>query len=118
MLVAIQLTQVGRGKAALLRPHEAWEGNPTSTNFVLVRWQSIPDRFDLVVVNLASHPSQCYVDLESFRTGTTRGHNWQMKNLLGTESFVRNGDELAERGLFLDVPAHGAQLFQFTPRPA
>jgi hypothetical protein len=114
MLAAIQLTRVGRGKAAVLRPREAWDRNPTARNFVLVRWQATPDRFDLVVVNLAPHASQCYVDLET----ETRGHNWQMKNLFGTESFLRNGDELAERGLFLDVPAHGAQLFHFTPRPA
>jgi len=117
MLAAIQLTQVGRGKAALLHPREAWEGNPTASNFVLVRWQGasvLALGCDLVVVNLASHPSQCYVDLQT----EMRGHNWQMKNLLGTESFVRNGDELAQRGLFLDVPAYGAQLFQFTPRPA
>jgi hypothetical protein len=38
-----------------------------------------------------------------------------MLELLGEERFERPGKELLDRGLFLDLPAHGAQLFHFEP---
>jgi hypothetical protein len=36
-----------------------------------------------------------------------------MKDLLGPEEFVREGPLLEQEGLFLDLPAHAAQLFHF-----
>ena len=33
-----------------------------------------------------------------------------MKDLLGQESYQRSGDDLQVQGLYLDLPAHGAQL--------
>ena len=38
-----------------------------------------------------------------------------MKDLLGQEFFKRSGDDLHDQGLYLDLPAHGAQLFHFEP---
>ena len=38
-----------------------------------------------------------------------------MKNLLGDERYERSGKEMQDRGLYLDLPAHGAQLFHFEP---
>jgi len=111
-LKVLRQTAIGQGNATILRPREAWPGNPTAQNFVVVQWQSRQDRFELVVVNLAPHPSQCYIDLDGTNIGE---HDWQMKNLLGPELFVRNSGDLRESGLFLDVPANAAQLFQFTP---
>ena len=111
LLMALPATAVGRGEFALLSPRPAWEGNPSHENFVLAQWQSNPEQFDLVVVNLAPHPSQSYATLN---VPNLAEHAWRMKNLLGVESFLRRGDELARSGLYLDVPAHGAQLFQFT----
>ncbi len=110
LLKTIQQTSVRRGNAWLLQPREAWSGNPTAANFVVVQWQSTSRRFDLVVSNLAAHASQCFVDLVGDEISD---HTWQMKDLLGAEVFVREGVELQERGLFLDVPAHGAQIFRF-----
>ena len=71
-----------------------------------------PLEFDLVVANLAPHPSQCYAPL---KIDGLAERNWQMTNLLGNEFFQRNGDDLAQAGLYLDVPPHGAQLFHFQP---
>jgi len=109
-LTALRTTSVGDGQGLLLKPSPAWADNPTARNFVVVQWQAEPPDFDLVVVNLASHPSQCYVPLEIKGLVDC---NWQMTNLLGPERFQRNGDDLARAGLYLDVPAHGAQLFHF-----
>ena len=112
LLATLGATSVGRGDAQLLRPQPAWAGNPTASNFALVQWQSLPPAFDLVVVNLAPHRGQCYAPLNI--EALTR-HHWEMSDLLGDETHERDGVALAQRGLYLDVPAHGAQLFRFRP---
>jgi hypothetical protein len=39
-----------------------------------------------------------------------------MRDLLGKDSYVRVGSDLVQQGLYLDVPAHGAQVFRFEPK--
>jgi hypothetical protein len=77
-----------------------------------VQWQAAPDAFDLVVVNLAAQPSQCYVT--PVINGLGR-REWKMEDLLGDEKYWRSGTELSVRGLYLALPARGAQLFHFSP---
>jgi hypothetical protein len=38
-----------------------------------------------------------------------------MKDRLGSEAYQRAGDDLQNQGLYLDLPANGAQLFHLTP---
>ena len=101
-------TGVGRGTAAVLRPREAWPGNETAQDLVLVQWQAAAPDFDLVAVNLAPHSSQCYAPLNPKNLAE---HEWIMKDLLGTEEYRRSGKDLQHQGLYLDLPANGAQLF-------
>ena len=79
---------------------------------MIVQWQSRAPEFEVVVVNLAPHRSQCYAPLTVQHLAA---HNWAMKDLLGQEFYKRSGDDLQDQGLYLDLPAHGAQLFQFEP---
>lgn len=110
---ALNGSAVGRGTYELITPAPAWPGNPTARNFVMVRWQRPMPEFDLVVINLAPHRSQCYAPL-SHTAGQT---NWALLDVLGSERYVRKGEELEKRGLYLDLPPHGAQIFRFTPLP-
>jgi hypothetical protein len=112
LLHVLPKTAVGRGSFKLLKPTSAWPGNPTAQNFVIVQWQSQPGEFYVVVVNLAPHGSQCHAPLSV--TELVK-YNWAMRDLLGTESYERVGSDLATQGVYLDLPAHGAQLFYFTP---
>lgn len=112
LLAAIKLSSVGRGQARLLAPRCAWDGNPTGQNFLIVQWQDKAPEFDLVVVNLAPHRSQCYVTLSV--PGLAERH-WNLRDRLSEESYVRVGSDIAQQGLYLDLPAHGAQVFHFTP---
>ena len=105
-------TAVGQGSAELLEPRAAWPDNATARNFVVVQWQKSAPEFDLVVVNLAPHRSQCYARLT---VQDLAAHNWGMRDLLGEECYKRSGDDLQNQGLYLDLPAHGAQLFHFEP---
>jgi len=108
LLTRLQTTAVGRGTWALLEPQPAWAGNPSHDHFVLVQWQRRPDEFELVAVNLASTRSQARarLTLESLAAS-----DWRFTDLIGDEVHDRRGAELAERGLYLDLPPHGAQLF-------
>jgi glycosidase len=112
LLITVQNTAVGHGTAQLLRPHRAWPDNPSSNNFVLVQWQDQQPEFDLAVVNLAPHRSQCLAPLT---VPGLSSHDWAMRDVVGSERYVRSGPDLQNRGLYLDLPAHGAQLFHFEP---
>jgi hypothetical protein len=112
LLTTLSGSAVGQGRGELLQPRAAWSDNPTARDFVIVQWQSRAPGFEVVVVNLAPHRSQCYAPLTLQHLAT---HNWAMKDLLGHEFYKRSGDDLQNQGLYLDLPAHGAQLFQFEP---
>ena len=112
VLRAFAASSVGRGTASLLAPRRAWDDNPTAQCFTVVQWQRPgEDGFDLVVVNLASHRAQCRVVPT---IAGLAGGAWQLADRLGAEHWTRAGDELASTGLFLDLPARGAQLFAFS----
>jgi hypothetical protein len=112
ILAALPKAGVGQGLASLIAPRPAWPENPTGQNFILVLWRSKPEEFALVVVNLAPHRSQCYVTLSV--PGLAERH-WNLRDRLSEESYVRVGSDIAQQGLYLDLPAHGAQVFHFTP---
>jgi len=113
ILTTLQQSVVGRGEARLLAPRAAWDGNPTGQNFIIVQWQAKAAAFDLMVVNLAPHRSQCNVMLNA--PGLSE-HDWSMRDLLGEEKYLRVGKDITYSGLYLDLPGHGAQLFRFEPK--
>jgi hypothetical protein len=112
LLTTLRESAVGKDKGELLRPKEAWAGNPTAQNIILAQWQTEKSEFDLVAINLASHPSQCYAPLN---IPDASARNWSAKDLLGQQEFVRDGTEIKKNGLFLDLQAHASQLFHFHP---
>ncbi len=112
LLGALARTAVGRGEGQAIRANPAWDGNPTWQSFVVFQWQGQGPGFDLAVVNLASHRSQCYAVLTAQGLGE---HNYRMRDLLGEETYERRGDDLVRQGLYLDLPEQGAQLFHFEP---
>ena len=88
--------------------------------------------FDLVVINMAPHHSQCYVEgvidnlglfSRAFTDSATSqcyvepaidnlaGSDWELINRLGPERYFREGAALAKPGLYLHLPPFGAQLF-------
>ncbi len=110
LLVSLRDTAVGRGRAALLKPREAWPGNPTAQNFVVVQWQAEAPGFDLVAVNLAAHPGQCRVSLD---VPNLADRTWLIEDLSNAEPHECPGAQLQAQGLFLDLPEHGARLIRF-----
>jgi hypothetical protein len=114
LLSTVQKTFLGHGVGKVLETRAAWPENSTAEKFILIQWDGWAGQnpaFDLVVVNLASHQSQCYALLQ---IPGPEANRWRMEELLGAKVFMREGRELRERGLYLDVPPYAAQVFRFT----
>jgi glycosidase len=112
LLTTLPATAVGRGEGQLLVPRAAWPGNPTAESFVLAQWQAHPPEFDLVAVNLAPHPSQCYAPLN---LPGLAARQWRLDDLLSRDHYLRDGPDLHRQGLYLDLPAHGSCLLHAQP---
>lgn len=112
LITTLNKTSVGNGTANVLNAKGAWEDNDTARWILLIQWQLSPDQFHLVAINFAAHHSQCYVHLT---LENLTDHQWQMNDLFSAESHERDGHELRTKGLYLDLPAHGAQCFEFNP---
>ena len=110
LLTALAVSAVGRGHGQLLGPRPAWPENPTAQNFVLVQWEAGAGEFDLVVVNLAPHDSQCYAPLT---VDGLAGRHWQVKNMLGAEVYEQSSDDLHRSDLYPEVPGQGPLLLHF-----
>jgi hypothetical protein len=110
MLATLKDSAVGHGEYHLLRPRDE-PGSHSAQHTFIIQWQSSPDRFDLVVVNLDSQPARSRTHLDV--TGLA-GHDWKMHDLLGGDvtGFYHGGD-LEGHGLHLELPAHAAQLLHF-----
>jgi hypothetical protein len=73
----------------------AWEG-PRSERLV-------------VAVNYAAHQGQCFLRLPF---PDLAGRSVRLRDLLGPATYDRGGDDLASKGLYLDVPAWGYHVFE------
>ena len=85
----------------------AWEGNWTSDCFIVWTWTCTQGVRRLVAVNYAPNQSQCYVRF----AGAGFGGVMRFRDLMGPACYERVGDELNERGLYLDLPPWGYHVF-------
>ena len=103
----IALDVVRTGDWSLLHCDAAWDGNWTSDCFICFSWQDA-DRRLVVVVNYAANQSQGYVRLPF---ADIAGKQTRLRDLMSSEIYERSGDDLVNRGLYLDVPAWAYHVF-------
>lgn len=110
LLAVLRRPVVREGRWRLLDCRSAWHGNPTCGAFLAYQWDldATGERL-LVAVNDGPTWAQCYVALpaEEFR-----GRAWRLRDLLGDAEYERDGEELAARGLYLDVAPWGHHVFE------
>ena len=114
LLACMRRPEVRDGAWRLLETLPAWDGNPTWDRFVAFSWAGTGRRL-LVVANYGPTRGQCYV-----RPGdaSVAGRTILLHDLLDpATTYERSGDELAERGLYLDMPAWGYHVFDITLGP-
>jgi hypothetical protein len=94
----------------------AWLGNGSNAQFIAASWQSEnkdpSDRSLLAVVNYGPAQAQCYLPLG---LPGLRGRAITLVDLFSDVRYERQGDVLADEGLFLDMPAWGHHVFELQP---
>ena len=112
LLECLQRPAVRNGDWRLLACVPAWEGNWTWDCFIAWTWQEQDGERLMAVVNYAPNQSQCYVRLPF---ADLRGQSWELRDLMGSAHYVRPGDDLEARGLYLDMPPWAYHVFVLAP---
>ncbi|MEI8045861.1 MAG: alpha-amylase family glycosyl hydrolase [Bacteroidota bacterium] len=87
----------------------AWDGNATWDSFLAFAWEDNDGRQALVCINYSPHDSQCFIHLPfEYSSGATI----RFVDLMSSDFYDRESDELLSRGLFLDLPAWGYNVFE------
>jgi hypothetical protein len=108
LLECLKRPEVRDGRWRPCACRAAWDGNPTGEHFLAFTWEGGPGRL-LVAVNYGPTQGQCYVEPV---LPDLCGRDFLLRDLLGPAEYRRGGDELAARGLYLDVPAWGHHVFE------
>ena len=110
------IVKSGAWQALACQP--AWDGNNSWDAFVAHAWsETAPKQGNermLIVVNYAAHASQCYIKLPF---PELKEHSVQLKDLLSAASYVREGNALIERGLYLDLQPWDYHVFELEVNP-
>ena len=114
LLAVLRRRDVRDGDWTLADVTPAWDGNATSEQFVAFTWARDGEHL-LAVVNYGPRAGQCYV--RPAFAPLLQGTTVVLRDLLEpTVRYERDGAELARRGLYLDVPAWRAHVFDVSPR--
>lgn len=111
LLGCLHRPEVRSGTWRLLDRRPAWDDNPTWKNFFAYQWRDAENRRLWTVVNFGPTQGQCYVN---FGDEQLRGREFLLRDQMSRAWYQRDGNELADRGLYLDLPAWGFHLFDVT----
>jgi glycosidase len=115
LLAVLRQDALRNGQWTLLECAPAWDGNWTSDCFIACAWEGpAGDRF-VVAVNYAPNQSQCHVRLPFADLG---GKQWQIEDQLDAAGYDWNGNDLAARGLYLDMAPWQAAVYRLVERKA
>jgi hypothetical protein len=97
------------GAWSLIPPQPAWDGNPTWNDFVASAWHADGGADHVIVVNYSDHQAQCRLRLPFSGLATRR---WRLVDALGSEVYERDGGELNDPGLYIDLAAGHYNVFR------
>lgn len=112
LLTVLRDPAVRDGCWQLLECRPAWGGNWTADCFVAFSWTGTDETRLLAIVNYSDHQSQCYLAMP---WNDLAGRGWRLRDRMGTDLYERDGEELAARGLFLDLTAWAYHIFDVHP---
>jgi hypothetical protein len=108
LLAVLRKPIVRSGEWKWLGCQPAWEDNGSWDAFVAHAWRGSGGERMLIAVNYAPHPSQCYLNLPF---PEIKGASVQLEDSLSSACYVREGNELLERGLYLDLQPWSYHVF-------
>jgi hypothetical protein len=86
-----------------------WPDNRSFENIVAWAWRKDADRY-LVAVNLSDHQCQAMVKVAD---DAVRGCHGRLRDLLSGETYQYSGDEMLDRGLYVDLGPWHYHFFRF-----
>src|SRR5205823_2971378 len=108
LLEVLRRPEVRHGQWRQLECRPPWEGNPTWERYLAFWWESPEGRL-LIAVNYGPTRGQCYVNLP---IADLRGNHFVFRDLMGSAAYERDGNDLASRGLYLDMPEWAYHVFE------
>jgi Alpha amylase, catalytic domain len=114
LLAVLRHAALRVGDWSLLDTCPAWHGNASTAQFIAWQWQGPGEAWLCAAVNYAAAPGQCFVPL--MRPGIA-GRTLRFRDLLGDAVYDRPGDDLLQRGLYLDLLPWGHHLFEVSTLP-
>jgi hypothetical protein len=109
LLECLRDSTVRDGEWELLEGVPAWDGNWTWDCFILFAWRGAGVRRLLIAVNYAGNQSQCRVRLPF---PDLRGRQVRLEDRMSSAVYDRQGDELLDRGLYIDLAPWGCHVFE------
>jgi glycosidase len=109
LLAALDHPALHVGQWQVLEPVEPWPGCTDQRNIVAHLW-SLGGEHRLIVANLSSDPASCRLWLP---LPEMAGATYQFEDLLSPVRYRKDGEDLLDRGLCLDLPGYGCHLFAF-----
>ena len=102
-------------RAGSWRQHEAtgWPDNGSCRNLLAWSWTADGGARHLIVINFSGEPAQGRIQLS---WPDLAGRGWHLEDLLRDVAFDRAGDEMAETGLFVDLPPWQYHLLSVAER--
>ena len=108
LLAILRKPIVKSGEWQWLACQPAWDGNGSWDSFVAHSWRGSGGERMLITVNYAPHPSQCYLNLPF---PEIKNRSVRLKDSLSSACYIREGNELLERGLYLDLQPWSYHVF-------
>jgi hypothetical protein len=112
LLAVLRTSDFRNGDWALIPLRPAWAGNPTAQDFISYAWQSAGGGRYVVVVNYADHQGQCHLRLPF---ADLAGRQFRLADMMGSEVYRREGNALADTGLYIDLGAWRSNVFKLEP---
>ena len=109
LLEAVNGDAFRRGTPVRLDPRATWEGDPSHAGFIAWLWVGPRRSLRLAVVNLGRATGRCFIPLG---LPDFAGRTIIFEDLLGDARYERDGQDLLDRGLFLELPPDAYHLFR------
>jgi hypothetical protein len=110
LLSALQEPALRAGEWQLAEAR-GWADNQNGRNLVAWMWRKDDSRV-VVVVNLSAASAQARIPLGWLDPGAGQ---WSLRDLIKCEAYERSGGELADPGLFVDLPGWGFHFLRLEP---
>ncbi len=111
LLRVLARAEVHTGRWRLCECRAAWSGNPTWDRFVVMAWDGGARARLLAAVNYGATRAQCWAQVPL----TGLEGEIALRDLLGDDRYERDAGELASKGLYLDLPPWGVNVFAVEP---